>query len=270
MKIKGRVISNDNREVLRAARTYYVRADGNDANTGLANTSGGAFLTIQRSINVTSTIDCNGLNLTIQIGDGTYNESVNVYPVTGLGTGMFTIQGNSGTPTNVVVNGQATSAITAWSQCVVAIKNLKVTATTAGSGLAANQASIMSFSGIDFGVCAGQHILAFFGSQVVCNGNYTISGASPYHWLASYNALIWVPGYTITFSTNPTNFSGSFALATNASMLPCYSMTFNNKAYATGKRYDASVNGVINTAAGGSTYLPGNTGGSTATGGQYI
>lgn len=37
----------------------------------------------------------------------------------------------------------------------------------------------------------------------------------------------------------------------------------------TGKRYDASLNAVINSSGGGATYFPGDTYGTTATGGQY-
>ena len=39
---------------------------------------------------------------------------------------------------------------------------------------------------------------------------------------------------------------------------------------ATGKRFEATVNGVIYSSGAGASYLPGNAAGTTATGGQYI
>ena len=60
------------RELLTANRTYYVRTDGSDGNTGLANTSGGAFLTIQKAIDTAAALDLSVYNVTIQLADGTY------------------------------------------------------------------------------------------------------------------------------------------------------------------------------------------------------
>ena len=60
------------REVLTANRTYYVRTDGSDSNDGLANTAGGAFLTIQKAINIVSALDIGTYTVTMQVGAGTY------------------------------------------------------------------------------------------------------------------------------------------------------------------------------------------------------
>ena len=60
------------REVLTANRSYFVRTDGNDANTGLSNTAGAAFLTIQKALDVVGALDLSTFLATIWINDGTY------------------------------------------------------------------------------------------------------------------------------------------------------------------------------------------------------
>ena len=52
------------------AATWYVRTNGNDANSGTSNTAGGAFLTITHAISVASSGD------TIQVANGNYTENV--------------------------------------------------------------------------------------------------------------------------------------------------------------------------------------------------
>jgi hypothetical protein len=54
--------------------TYYVRTDGNDNNTGLANTAAGAFKTINKAISLLPQL-CNH-QITINVAAGTYAENV--------------------------------------------------------------------------------------------------------------------------------------------------------------------------------------------------
>ncbi|ULO09679.1 hypothetical protein H1230_13415 [Paenibacillus sp. 19GGS1-52] len=66
-----------------AALTYYVRTDGNDANTGLANTAGGALKTIQAAIWKLPRI-VNSLVI-INVAAGTYAEDVIIAGFSGSG-----------------------------------------------------------------------------------------------------------------------------------------------------------------------------------------
>lgn len=256
------------RERLTAARTYYVRTDGSDSNNGLANTSGGAFLTIQKALDVIAdTLDNAGYDVTIQSGDGTYTGTVR--PRRWVGRGTVTLQGNAGTPANVVISTTSADAVAVDGVGMdFIVKDLELRTTTSGYGLLVSGPSRLSFSNIRFGACASAHVLTDRAGYIRATGNYAIVGSAPYHWLSTNGpGLIYAVGLTITLTGTPA-FSVAFATAANNSAIVCNANTFSGA--ATGTRYSAAANGVINTNGGGASYLPGNAVGSTGTGGQYV
>ncbi len=72
-----------------AARTFYVRPDGNDVNDGLANTAGGAFATLAGAFNRDFVPGD-----TIRVAAGTYS-----------GTATLTAIGTSNHPIKLVADG---------------------------------------------------------------------------------------------------------------------------------------------------------------------
>ena len=93
--------SSGGREVLTANRTYYVATTGSDSNDGL--TVGNPFLTIQKALDVAATIDLAGFAVTVDVADGTYTTSQAITVPFILG-GPLVIEGNTGTPANVVID----------------------------------------------------------------------------------------------------------------------------------------------------------------------
>jgi len=254
------------RELLAANRTYYVRTDGSDGNDGLANTSGGAFLTIQKAVDTVASIDIATFDVTIQVGDGTYTGAVTVNGPW-VGSGTVTIKGNASTPANVLLSTTSASTVTCKNGGRIALQDLELRTTTSGDCIASINNAYVSVSNVRFGTCAANHVRARDGGVFEAIGNYTISGSAAIHWGTFFSAMIRAAGFTITLSGTPA-FSTSFAQAGNCGGMLVSINTFSGA--ATGKRYDVVNNGVINTGGGGATYLPGDTAGTTATGGQYV
>lgn len=254
------------RDMLTANRTYYVRTDGSDANSGLANSSGGAFLTIQKALNVTASLDMAGFTVIIQIADGTYNGALAIPVMTGqVSASTLVIAGNSGTPGNVIISTTSSNAISATVDARCLVKDLEIRTTTSGFGLNADGGTIQ-FQNVRFGACAQAHIMCQNNGAMTATGNYAISGASPVHWLARTGGVINTDARTIALTGTPA-FATAFASCQNGHVT-CGAMTFTGA--GTGARYSATLNGVVNTAGGGAAYLPGNAAGSATTGGQYV
>ncbi len=260
--------TSDIRERLAGARTYYVRGDGSDSNNGLANTSGGAFLTIQKAIDViVGTLDFSGFAVTIQIGDATYTGGA-VFNGPWDGGGTLTIQGNSSTPSNVVISTTSASCFrnSGVLPGVLTVKDLEMRTTTSGSGIFNEGVGRIQYSNVIFGACATAHVNAAAKSaKITANGNYTINGNSPYH-LLSLRGEIDISARTVTISGSPA-FSAAFASALRLGYIGAEANTFSGS--ATGARYVVNTNAVLYTGGGGSTYLPGDSAGSAATGGLY-
>lgn len=259
----GSVPNYNTREKLTAARTYYVRSDGSDSNDGLSNTAGGAFLTVQKAVTVVSGLDNGGYDVTIQLADATYAESVALKTLVGSGSAI--IQGNAATPANVVCKDfSGTYIVGNWT-----IKDLVLTNGSAATRLAASgRGCVISFSGVTFGgTTTAYHIAATDGAVAKAIGNYSISAGSTIHAYAANTGSVEIRSKTVTITGTPA-FSTAFAYCQILGQQLLDGNTFSGS--ATGPRYSAISNGVLYTAGGGSTYLPGNSAGSTATGGQYV
>jgi len=256
------------REVLTADRTYYVRSDGDDGNDGLTNGAGGAFATLQAARDAILALDLNGHTVTIKIGN-TATLTVGLeWTVPPLG-GNVILEGDVSTPSNTIISTTGANAVAVRCAMSLAVQSVELRTTTSGNCLFAEGAGarIEVGAGVRFGVCAGYHCRAISNGYVKNDTNdYTISGGASQHYAAALGGVIELQGSTVTLTGTPA-FSNAFALATVGAVVSVYSMTFSGS--ATGKRYDATMNGAIQTYGGGANFFPGNSAGSTGTGGQY-
>ena len=260
------------REILKANRIYYVRTDGSDSNNGSANTSGGAFLTIQKAIDVASSLDTAIYILTIQLADGSYSAGSSYLNLKSfIGSAPIVIQGN-------VSNANAVTLTCTNPDGVVQAYNVKgvysfryVTFTNTNNGHGINcQNSIVHHGNCVLGsigsgwgfVCANNGLI----TNSLGNVGYplSISGNMSGYFLIFGAAIIEFVNATITAIGTP-NFSNAGILCVQLSYVNTNGMIISGS--ATGKRYDVSSNAIIGSS--GVTYL-GSTAGTSSNGGLFL
>lgn len=247
------------REILTAARTYYVRTDGDDGNNGLSDNAGGAFATIQKAIDTACALDMSIHNVTIRIADGTYATSQTLK--TYLGSGSISIEGNTSMPQNVVINAPG-SAFAGTFYGRYAISGMKISA--GAYGLFTGNGNI-DYGTVDFGTCV-IHVCST-GGKITGFSDYTISGNAGRHVLASGpGSVIRLSSITITLS-GTLAFGNAFAHAEELAEIRPTGLTFIGT--ATGKRYIAERLALIQTNGQSTTWLPGNVAGTEAQSGIY-
>ena len=213
-------VDRTSREKLAAARTYYVRTDGSDSNTGLANTAGAAFLTIQNAINAAATLDTNGYVLTISVASGTYAGSVSFKNVHGAyGAGACKLVGDTTTPANVVISS---SVITDGLNTPWYFEGFKITST---GYIASYRNSILFVGDIEMAGTTSNFRVAT-GGQMLCGlGNLTISGAARLIELYNEGGMFNFSSITVTYVGCP-NHTNAFANANYIGMTYLNAVTF--------------------------------------------
>jgi len=220
------------REILQAARTYYVSTAGSNSNNGLSVAT--PFLTIQHAINVVGAVDISIYAVTIQLADGTYTESITTKAP--LGTGVIYIIGNVGTPANVVITTASLNGLTHSQPFTYYIMGVKFVGTgTAQSSLqTTHQAAVLLFNNVEFGTgWTLGHIYSGSGA-IKCQGpgSYKISGGSQYHIIV--NDGLCIAQANVTLVGTP-NFSAYYVTIQGPSIAYLNTSTFTGT--ATGVRF---------------------------------
>lgn len=261
------------RTKLTAATNFYVRTDGSDSNTGLANTAAGAFLTLQGAYNnIANNYDLAGFLATVNIGAGTYTGNLLVLGGPPFGTPPSTASGiqfvgDNTTPSNVLisVSAAATNAIAASFGGVVMIGGVKIVCSN-GNGMYAAAGSKINVTGtVDFGACLFNHMFAHVDGLIVVNTGYTISGSANGHLYSAKSSTIELNAGTITLTGTPAFIC--FATAIDQAMISAPGLTFSGS--ATGSRFNADGGSIETGTAGNLTYFPGNGAGVIVRSGNY-
>lgn len=265
-----------------ATLTIYFVKTVVDANTvTLATTSGGSaitagsagsgthtatllspYLTIQKAIDTAAALDTAIYNVTIYVSGGTFTGANTLKAPVGAGSVAITGMGTTLTS----VSTTSADAFFGLGCGTYAINSLKITTTTSGAGIfTSGPGCSVSGTSLEFGAAAQQHVRASSGSAVRLFA-YTISGASPIHYLVEYGARLTTVSVTVTITGTPA-FSSQFIKAQKGAIVDVEGVTWSGS--ATGTRYICDTNSVVNTATGSGTTLPGNAAGTASTGCQY-
>lgn len=253
----------------------YVRTDGNDSNSGNTNTAGGAMATIAAAITrLQNKYYLAGGTGIIQLGNaGIYTDP----GIISVNNGQIQIIGDVANQANYIIRGSGpsagNSALLAVISGSVSVKGITIsnlgTIATNHSVLAVSSGSSITLQNVSWGTATSnvQSLLLTSAGGSAIVGSGCIFGGSANWMLLAQCAVITLTS-NITITNNP-SFSTATASAIMNGTIITSSPGLSISGSAVGIRYNASLNGVINTSGGGANFFPGSIAGSTSSGGQY-
>ena len=247
--------------MLAGPRSFFVDAIlGNDAGSGLGQASD-AFASLPRALAAALSLDSGGHDITIEIASGTYGLAETLRIGTGLtGGGKLILQGNSADPDAATI--EATDSVIEVSSGYLLLRGVRLqnSSTVKAVVTVATQGEVI-LDQVAFGPAGGHLNVA--GGRVALAGGYAIKGSAAYHLRVSEGGLYDGSAQPVVLQDTP-SFSDTYITCSEGGVARVTGQGFTGN--AAGKRFDLSTNGII--IAGGNT-LPGDTAGTTQTGGQY-
>lgn len=231
------------RERLTANRTYYVRTDGNDSNDGLANTSGGAFLTWAKAWDALSQIDGNGFFATIK-ATGSFTENILIDKAF-VGLTKIVIEGDTATPANCTLNASANRILSVDTLTPIDVKGVRFGSTataTAAQAIYVDRGTVtLPDATCVFARVSNCHIiLSGPVSRMNVRAGYTISGGAEFHFLVADDAFLDIDNTstaTITLVASPA-FSTAFYLIARRAGALFVNLTFSGSISGAAQRYN--------------------------------
>jgi hypothetical protein len=254
---------------LRAPLDYYVNwGGGSDSSDGL--TAGTAFKTIARAIQGALSFNQNGFNVNIHCADGTSTDKIYCPPING--SGQINIYGNVSNPAACAVTCSSGSAVQVGGPNYL-ISGFTLSAPNplsgdATCGIWVTGGGICYAQAVSFSSCANACI-GMSGGIFSGVGPFGVNGTSSCLFgVDSGSCMMQMPNPPSLFLQAGTHFTGAFAQCGNGGILRAIFSSINGS--ATGPKYNAYGNGVINTGGNSTSYLPGDAAGVLSTGGQYV
>lgn len=255
------VMSVPGREKLVGDKFFFVRTDGSDANSGLSDSAGGAFLTFQHAVDVASVFDFNTHNVTIQAGNEagtkTFTALTNVNGLVGVNLGNGLNFNGNGSGNTILTNNTEDTFKLNDTGCSIHFNNMTIQNTAGSSScikVGGNSATDIG-SDVVFGPAGFAHIWVHDNpaKAFMLSSNYTIAGGATSHLFVD-GGLVVTEGCTITLSGVPAFFR--FVQCNSNGTVILNGTTYTGSG-ATGRRFYAQQGGVIQTDGAGLNVFPG-------------